>query len=156
MEFREIPGFPGYSATACGQVRGPGGRRPSEYRNSSGYWTFKANNRQLPVHRAIALAWVKNPQAATDVNHIDGNKNNNAAQNLEWCSRSENIRHSLATGLHACPETPVIGVNPATGAGVWAKSQAAVRALGFHQPLVNKCLKGIRRHHRGYLWSYAA
>jgi hypothetical protein len=156
IETREIPGFPGYFSSRLGRVLGRRGRELSAYRNASGYLVVKADQRHLPVHRAVALAWVGEPRGASDVNHIDGNKDNNCPENLEWCSRSENLRHSLSTGLHARPETPVIGVHRETGAGVWAKSQAEVKAFGFHQPLVNKCLRGERRHHRGYTWSYAA
>ena len=156
IEKRAIPGYRGCFVTRQGAVFGRRGHELSRFRNASGYLMVKADNRGLPVHRAVALAWIRNALGATDVNHIDGNKDNNRPSNLEWCSRSENIRHSLATGLHACPETPVIGFNPETGAGLWAKSQSEVKFFGFHQSLVNKCLKGERNHHRGYIWEYAA
>lgn len=155
IEAREIAGHPGYVATRDGWVYGRRGRRLSSWRNSNGYMEVKVGSKHMGVHRAIALAWLENPAGLSDVNHIDGDKDNNQVGNLEWVSRSGNIRHALDTGLHACPETPVFGVHLETGAGVWARSQAAVRALGFQQSLVNKCLKGERRHHRGYQWSYA-
>lgn len=52
--------------------------------------------RNAPVHRLVAAAWLIEPDnpAKTDVNHKDGNKLNNHANNLEWCTRSENIKHS--------------------------------------------------------------
>lgn len=155
IETREIAGFPGYRATRDGRVFGRRGHELSQWRNASGYAEVKVGRRHIGAHRAVALAWLGNPREASDVNHIDGDKTNNAVENLEWCSRSENLRHALDNGLHARPETPVIGVHLKTGDGVWARSQAEVRALGFHQSLVNKCLKGERRHHRGFAWRYA-
>lgn len=51
------------------------------------------------VHRLIALTFVSNPRGHSFVNHIDGNKRNNCADNLEWVTRVENARHSIAIGL---------------------------------------------------------
>lgn len=153
-EFREVPGSAGYTVSRDGVVISPRGRQLAKWRNR-GYLMTKLSRRAIAVHRAVALAWIPNPMCASDVNHIDGDKNNNDASNLEWCSRSENIRHALDTGLHGFPETPVIGYHPDTNRGIWARSQAEVRHFGFHQPLVNKCLKGERRHHRGFIWGYA-
>lgn len=53
------------------------------------------------VHRMVAKAFVNNPDPTnkTEVNHIDGNKHNNYAENLEWCDRHYNVRHSIDSGL---------------------------------------------------------
>lgn len=53
------------------------------------------------VHRLVAQHFIPNPNGYNEVNHIDGNKLNNAASNLEWCDHSANVRHSFATGLKA-------------------------------------------------------
>jgi len=52
------------------------------------------------VHRLVAQAFCAKPDGAVEVNHIDGNKANNAASNLEWCSSSQNTQHALALGLY--------------------------------------------------------
>lgn len=55
------------------------------------------------VHRLVARAFLGDPPtilADAQVNHKDGDPQNNAAENLEWCTQSENIRHGLATGLY--------------------------------------------------------
>lgn len=53
------------------------------------------------VHRLIAEIFVYNPDPSNKnvVNHIDGNKKNNHASNLEWVSYSENNLHAYKTGL---------------------------------------------------------
>lgn len=51
------------------------------------------------VHRAVAKAFIPNPDHKPMVNHIDGNKENNTLNNLEWVTCSENHRHAFDTGL---------------------------------------------------------
>jgi hypothetical protein len=47
------------------------------------------------VHRLVALAFLPNPESKSDVNHIDGARNNNSLSNLDWCTSSENKVHSI-------------------------------------------------------------
>ena len=61
-------------------------------KNNRGRLTF--------AHRIVADAFVDRPEGTTEVNHIDGNKQNNDASNLEWTTRSGNIRHAYANGLN--------------------------------------------------------
>ena len=51
------------------------------------------------VHRLVAKAFIPNPDNLKEVNHKDGNKDNNQVSNLEWCTRSQNVKHSFDTGL---------------------------------------------------------
>lgn len=67
---------------------------------SDGEFRFRRN---IPIHRLVAQEFCHNRLNRNEVNHKDGNKLNNNAQNLEWVSRSENIRHALALGLMKAP-----------------------------------------------------
>jgi hypothetical protein len=75
-----------------------------KFQNNQGYLylILKKGCRKhtLKVHRLVASAFIPNPENKPAVNHIDGNKGNNQASNLEWVSTSENLRHAWATGLH--------------------------------------------------------
>ena len=63
-------------------------------------------NKRVAVHRLVAFAWLPEPQTNKHVwiNHKDGNKANNYANNLEWSTISQNIQHKYDTGLHVMPK----------------------------------------------------
>lgn len=60
---------------------------------------LKGKKINLKVHRLIALAFIPNPSNSPYINHKDGNKLNNAVENLEWCTAKENVHHAIKNGL---------------------------------------------------------
>ena len=88
---------PEYSFDPCtGDIFGKDGRILKGCPNHHGYLlvTFCENGEQknYRIHRLIAEEEIPNPDNLDTVDHIDGNKCNNAAENLRWLSRSENTR----------------------------------------------------------------
>jgi hypothetical protein len=67
------------------------------------YVTYIINGKHVKIltHRLVAKYWVHNddPERKIHVNHIDGNRRNNLASNLEWVTPSQNSKHAAATGL---------------------------------------------------------
>lgn len=67
--------------------------------SKNGYLVCKFSDKLHYVHRIVAECFIENPLNLKDVNHKDGNKQNNAVSNLEWCTRKHNINHAFETGL---------------------------------------------------------
>lgn len=67
----------------------------------------KRGRKHHMVHRLVLSAWVGPPadDLRTEVNHIDGNGLNNHYSNLEWCTKAENQRHAVDTGLKGSGES---------------------------------------------------
>ena len=65
----------------------------------SGYISVGIDNITYRLHRIVALTFIENPENKEQVNHIDGNKTNNAVSNLEWVTNQENQIHKFKIGL---------------------------------------------------------
>lgn len=108
-KFKNIILDDGYDTTFkvsnTGMVIDPNGKQLKLY-DDKGYQivflNLKYNGRRMypkRVHRLVATAFIPNNDNLPEVNHINGNKQCNWVGNLEWCSKSDNIKHALDTGL---------------------------------------------------------
>ena len=74
----------------------------------NGYVHGVFGNKNLQHHRIIASLFCYRPYGSDYVNHIDGDKQNNNADNLEWVTRSENVKHSYKLGLQKSTGTGLV------------------------------------------------
>ena len=58
-----------------------------------------AEYKNIRLHRLVAEHFIEKVEGKEQINHIDGNKQNNRADNLEWCTCRENIQHAYKMGL---------------------------------------------------------
>ena len=120
---------------------------------SLGQWGYEqvtlrkeGNNKTVRVNRIIAQTFIPNPNNLPQVNHIDGNKTNNCVDNLEWCNASHNMKHCFDNRM--CDWTTKIRIIE-TGEVFNSKAECARKICG-HVSLIDMCLKGKRKTHKGY------
>ena len=117
LDWRDVVGYEGlYQVSGCGLVRSKDreevvtGRHPHPYKrkrkgrviksiiSNAGYLQVGLYKngvcRRATVHRLVCQAFKPNVEGLSEVNHINEDKLDNRASNLEWCSRSSNARHS--------------------------------------------------------------
>lgn len=103
--FRPIPGFDGYEASYCGQIRSIKANKVMKQKTqSNGYMSVGLSvggrYHYRGVHRLVAMAWLGVPDdaAALHVAHSDGDKTNNHVQNLRWATPLENNMDKIGHG----------------------------------------------------------
>ena len=99
------PYFKNYSVSNYGRVRNDNTKTIRKLsKNSYGYLRTNitirnVGHKEIKVHRAVAELFIPNPLNLPQVNHKDGNKENNYIDNLEWVTCKENVNHAIANNL---------------------------------------------------------
>lgn len=104
-----INDYPNYAVSNLGNVKNiKTGKLLKQKNNGKGYLNVdlysNSKSQRFYVHRLVALAFIKNEKNFKEINHIDGNKQNNIFNNLEWCSRSANNKHAWTKSLRKITE----------------------------------------------------
>lgn len=98
---KEYPDWPGYWVLPTGVIIGPRGKPLKPWLTGSGYYAIKLGKHQSRnVHVIVARTFVGPKPESLEVRHLDGNKLNNTATNLSYCTRSENNSDRVKHGVH--------------------------------------------------------
>lgn len=168
-EWREIPENNNYEVSNLGRVRSKNriinqfGRKQNYDRimqgkilkprkQNGGYllvWLCKDGEcKAYTVHRLVAKCFVTGN--GNDVNHKDGNKENNRADNLEWVNRAENIKHAYRCLGH--PKTSSVRVVCVETGEVFDSMREAGKAKAANPISIGHVLAGRNKTAGGYTW----
>ena len=166
-EWRDVPDYEGrYLVSDDGRLLSlrSGLMRPPL--NDEGYRQIvlvkDGKQRCLLLHRLVALAFVPNPDGKPTVNHINEDKEDNRAVNLEWTTMRENDNHATRNARIADSHRGRGGkrkpVRMLTEGGLCVREYRGVveaaNEMGINATSISKCLRGARASAGGFIWRY--
>lgn len=158
--WKDIKGYEGlYQVSDMGRVRSKNGVLHLNT-NTYGYKHITLSKgdvqKTVVVHRLVSDAFIDNPHNKPQINHIDGNKENNAVVNLEWVTQGENNRHAIRASLRKVKKILLVD---AEGKAIreFNNRMEINEYLGrnVYQDLITRCCNGQRKTAYGYVWRYA-
>ena len=128
--------------------------------------TIEREKMSFKLHREVAKAFIDNPNNLPQVNHKDGNKDNNSVANLEWVTNRDNAHHAMANGLwdnvfegsrkeNEKRKRPIIGYyhsENSCGSKRFGSIREAEAFVGSRH--ITDVLKGKRKHVKGWTFTY--
>lgn len=108
------------------------------------------------VHRLVALSFIENPDGKPCINHKDADPKNNRAENLEWCTQSENIQYAYDLGTKIPPHMRKVAQYDLDGnlIRLWNSQSEVERETGIFQANIYKVCSGKRNQAGWYVWRY--
>ena len=155
----DIKGYEGkYAVTSCGKVWSyKGGKFLKPNKSTKGYervcLSADGLRKNFAIHKLVAIAYIPNLYNFPQVNHKDENKENNSANNLEWCTNKYNSNYGTRNARMSSAKMKkvfCVELNRIFDSGLHASSE-----LKIDSSRISECCSGKFKTAGGYHWQYA-
>ena len=158
-EWRQMVNHPRFLVSNQGRISNKAGKIYETWINHEGYEQvcLSENGKRfvVKIHLEVARAFIPRVPGLPIVNHIDGVKTHNTADNLEWSNYSLNAKHAMALGLLKKPEPIRRKVRCVETGEVFNSLKEAGDKTGASASHLSACCDGKRGTSGGYHWEYA-
>jgi hypothetical protein len=164
MEEWQETTFGNYKINRVGEVKNAKGKTRKPYCDKDGYLGIilyhKGKKQNLKIHRLVGFAFMKDAyfEGAT-IDHVNGIKDDNQVENLEWVTNYENIRRAYAKGSHEknkkkikCNELGTITLSAEEMAHVLREKGVITSQHARHS--ITRVARGERKSYHGYTFEY--
>lgn len=131
--------------------------KPCDRGNGYPFVTVGKDGKQynLSIHRAVAIAFIPNPDNLPEVNHKDTNPANANVSNLEWCNRTYNNNYDKRAFKAAKKKRKkIIQLDGNNVVKVWNSMSEIQKTLGFSIGNISSCCSGKRQFANGFSWKF--
>lgn len=156
IEFRDIPGFPGYIISNTGKIYSMfSNKYLSSFIDNLGYEQvilYKDKKRCYKrIHRLMYETWFKPDSDKTLINHINGNKLDNRLINLELVTNSENVVHAYNMGLYESKPIKILAIHKKTNENLIFNSiRECATVLNINRKTLSSILKNNKVNNYDY------
>ena len=158
-QWKQVDDFPNYEVSNQGQVRNKKTQKILKQflHNNYAYCGLYNNSipKQVLIHRLVAMAFVplENEQYQDySVDHIDNNRLNNKADNLQWLKQKDNLEKSYEVGNQKKKKRRVYQYKDGLLINEYESVNEAFRQTAIRH--ISEAARGVRASAGGYVWSY--
>lgn len=152
LKIKDIKGFEDYTIDTNGNVYSKKSHRYLKQtvtkHGFSSVSLYNGKYKKYSIHKLVAEAFIPNYNKLPQVIHIDGNKQNNCADNLQWCTNKQKFKGGNTKKKVAQYDKQNNLVR------IYESISEASKQTGIVEPSISQCVNGRRKKAGGFIWHF--